>query len=65
MIALKTRSLSQGTRRMDRKILEKRAQKIADRLKKINSYWWKWELLDCRENEPELYDEVIRLLWDK
>lgn len=47
---------------MDRKILEKKAKDMAERLSKIHSYWWKWELLDYRENEPELYDEVVRLL---
>jgi len=62
MIAMKKRRLSQGMRNMDRKILEKKAKDMAERLSKIHSYWWKWELLDYRENEPELYDEVVRLL---
>jgi len=40
--------------------LNKEADRIANRLKGINPYWWKWELLDC---QPELARLVYEILY--
>lgn len=50
---------------MKRRILKKKADKLVERLSRIDSYWWKWdkELYELRDTNPELHKTVWNRLW--